>query len=464
MRAGGRIFIVAAVVAGLLLAGAPSATARWSWPKIDDIASPIAAGATFQVDVDTLNDGQRTEVLLQVRTANGWRTLVRQPGVRWAGTRRFTIKAPGTTQTMKLRALETLRGRALSTSSTATVDVWATGLTATHPHAAQVAGQPGDWFQVGKDELLFGPTLSGADAWKVVSADTLVEKPAPGWSIVLGTVNYKGPVTEWDQMWPFISVSYLGNDGNAYRPGDELSPGGYCRYSLDLSDKTGDPKYDLYPVAAGVFPQFYPCAVVPDSAISGGVWQIKSGSVTLRPQVQYAQAASTPTPVFPKGLTPLNPYAAQTPTSSGDWFEIPFFAGNYGVLFGETIAGEVVWNQLNGPYNSTRHPEPGWSIVLVTATLQNRTDHSSAPFLHLMGPDFVGSDGVRYVGYDSLSPGGSCPWTPTDLFLRELDARSSFTFTGCAVVPDSAIAGGVWQIGPVNPFVIPSKVYAQALR
>jgi hypothetical protein len=31
-------------------------------------------------------------------------------------------------------------------------------------------------------------------------------------------------------------------------------------------------------------------------------------------------------------------------------------------------------------------------------------------------------------------------------------------------VPDSAIAGGVWQIGPFDPFVIPAQIYVQALR
>lgn len=336
------------------------------------------------------------------------------------------------------------------------------GRTPAKPYLANVPGQRGDWFKVSKDRLRFGPTLKGDAAWKVVSADRLVEKPKPGWSIVLGTVTYKPTKGGIDHLWGNINVRFRGGDGKLYTGYDELKNGGLCPYSLDLSDKTGAPDTDFTIPNDGKDPQFFPCAVVPTKALKGGVWQVDTYDIAFKPQVQYVQAIATPKPAFPKGLTPLNPYAAKTSTSSGDWFEIPFFAGDYGVLFGPTIAGEEAWNLVDSPNNPVKHPAPGWSIVLVNAVLENRTDQDAAPFQNIMGPDFVGNDGVVYSGSNSLSPGGSCPWIPTSLFQRGLDARESFIFTGCAVVPDAAIPGGVWQIGPFDPFVIPQHVYVQA--
>lgn len=345
---------------------------------------------------------------------------------------------------------------------TPTVSPTLSGLTASDPHQAEVGINRGAWFRVGNDELLFGATISGERAWRLVAPDRLMKRPQAGWSIVLGTVKFRASTKDLSRLWPNITIDYVGSDGKAYR-NDELSKGGYCSYSLDLSPRTGRPDYDFYPWAeSGEFPQFYVCTVVPDQAIQGGVWKISSGDIFFQPRVQYAEAKDASDLKFPKGLTPVNPYAAQVDNHPGDWFEIPFFAGNYGFLFGKTVTGAAAWEILNGPYNSVKPPRQGWSAVLVVARLENRSEQSAAPFLNLIDPVFIGNDGVRYVGYDSLSPGGSCPWIPSALFQRSLDKRQTFTFTACAVVPDAVIQGGVWQIGPYNPFIIPQHLYIEA--
>lgn len=462
MRFGGRLLVALSVIAVLLVAAGSPASAKASKPKIGEIAGPIAAGASFTITVDTLAAGSGATLSVQMFQQSAWRTVAKQPAAKYAGMQTFTLTAPASEQVLLLRAVLTRGKRHLASSDPSSVAVWGNGLSPASPHSAQVGSQAGEWFKVGEDELLFGPTLTGAQAWRVVSADVLVKKPEPGWSIVLGTVNYKPPANGMWHLWPFVTTEYLGGDGVSYRPGDELSPGGYCRYSLDLSNKTGDPDYDLYSVEPGSYPQFYPCAVVPDAAIAGGTWKVTSSAVNFRPAVQYAQAAGTPSPVFPGGLTPMSPYSAQVSGLPGEWFEIHFYAGSFGVLFGRTVTGEEAWNQVNGPYNSVAHPAPGWSVVLVHATLENRTDKPSSPFMNVIGPDFVGNDGVRYVGYDELSKGGHCPWVASDLFARSLGPRQSFEFTGCAVVPDSAIQGGVWQMGPADPFVSPSHFYIVA--
>jgi len=336
------------------------------------------------------------------------------------------------------------------------------GLAPGNPYLAQTPDQRGDWFNVSKDRLRFGATLIGDDAWRVVAADTLVrKKPAPGWTFVLGTVTYKRVNYDLDHLWGNIVVRFRGGDGKVYSGVNNSVRGGRCPYSLDLTAATGDPEIDFTIPAAGKNPQFYPCAVVPSSALKGGVWLVDTYDVFFKPRKQYVEVVTTPAPEFPKGLTPLNPYRAQTAGSPGDWFNIPFYGGNYRVRFGPTLVGKPAMQAMQGGSELTP-PTPGWSMVVATGVVENPTERSTAPFLNVIGPNFVGSDGEQYIGSDSLSPGGSCPWVPGDLYGRLLEAGASLEFIACAVVPDSAIPGGVWQLDPSDPFVIPQHNYIQA--
>ena len=258
---------------------------------------------------------------------------------RYAGTNRFRVTASGVSPEIRIRAVLKKGNRVVASSADVAVGVWARGLLPSAPHHAAVNGRPGDWISAGRDQLRFGPTLTGDVAWKVVRADLLVEKPAPGWSVVLGTVSYKTPAAGIGHLWPSLSVTYRGSDGKEYREYDELSAGGTCPYSLALSHKTGDPEYDLIPAESGRYSEFYPCAVVPDAAIKGGVWQVRSPTAGPRPHVQFVEATEAPDYAFPKGLTPLNPYVSDGINGDGDWFDIPFHSGKFRMRFGPTLDG-----------------------------------------------------------------------------------------------------------------------------
>ena len=452
----GRIVAAVALVAILLGNASPSA-ARLFNVTLDKIPSPVAGGSEVTVTASTVGDGQSAFVSLQVSTGSGWKTVDRQQTARWASTVEFNLTAPKQTSTLSIRVVMTRDAQTLATSRVATLKILSRGLTPASPHRAHTRAQSGDWFSVGRDLLRFGPTRSGLDAWRVVSPETAtVDKPAPGWSIVLGTVSYK-PITGkvLDHLFYNLRVTFRGSNGKEYRGYNVLSPGGTCGYSLDLQEATGNRKLDTVPVPTGGSPQFYPCAVVPNNAINGGTWMITATSIATKPAVQYAQVALSSEIPFPKGITPIYPY------SVGDSLTIPFVYGTYGVRFGATLTDEDAWKVVDAVSPIAEHPAPGWSIVLVTGTIENRTSKPAAPFLEIVGPTFVGNDGVKYPDSE-LSSGGHCPWIPTDLYGRSLDPYSSMTFTACTVAPDEAIAGGVWQLGPFNPFVLPQALYVTA--
>jgi len=440
------VALATALVAALV--AAPPATAKVYKPIIWAIDGPVPGGTPFKITVDTLG-AEGTTLAIQVKSQNTWRTVHRQPGPKYAGMDNITITAPNFTGTLSIRATLSRGKKRVATSVTRTVEVFSDGLTPQKPYPAQIPGQAGRWFKADGHELLMGPTLIGEEAWRVVSADTLVTRPKSGWSIVLGVVNYKAK--DSSGIWPDVSFEYLAADGNTYRPGNELSEGGYCRYSLDLSFKTGKPDNDLYQVAPGDYPQFYPCAVVPDGAVAGGVWKVSVLSTSL-PATQYAQAAQTPNPELPVGLTPLNPYRV------GQHFPIRFVYGDYELSFSPTITGPSAWQVYAA--GAGRKPVAGWSAVVANVTIRNTTGNDAAPFLSVFDPNYVGNDGIRYPD-DGVSKGGYCGWIPSDLYARSLPAGATMVFTVCSVVPDDAISGGVWQTGPINPFISPSSVYVQ---
>lgn len=260
---------------------------------------------------------------------------------------------------------------------------------------------------------------------------------------------------ELDHLFYNLRVTFRGSNGKEYRGYNALSPGRTCGYSLDLHEATGNRKLDTIPVQLGGSPQFYPCAAVPNEAINGGRWKITATSIATRPAVQYAQVALSSEIPFPKGITPIYPY------SVGDSMTIPFVYGTYGVRFGATLTGEDAGKLEDEVSPIAEHPDPGWSVALVTGTIENRPSKPAAHFLAIVGPTYDGNDGVNHPNSE-LSPGGHCPWIPTNLYGRTLDPYSSMTFTACTVAPDEVIAGGVWQIRPFTPFVLPQALYVTA--
>ncbi|WP_426241992.1 hypothetical protein [Nocardioides sp. LHG3406-4] len=117
----------------------------------------------------------------------------------------------------------------------------------------------GDW------GLVLSPT--DTDAWpEIRTANMFNEAPLNGWAYVTVpvTFTYRGATQE--APWLDVDIDFLGSDGVIY---DRMSGDQWCGVIPNSSDDIDD----LYPGASATGNE---CAVVPTSAIVGGLWRIST--------------------------------------------------------------------------------------------------------------------------------------------------------------------------------------------
>ena len=126
--------------------------------------------------------------------------------------------------------------------------------------------QVGSTFGLGDWNLQFG--TADTDAWPEIAAqNSFNDPPLPGWSYVTVPVTFTRLGTTSAPPWVDTTVDFLGSNNVIYNEWSDQSCGVLPNDATSIND--------LYPggTAAG-----NDCAVVPTSAIEGGMWRVRSSS------------------------------------------------------------------------------------------------------------------------------------------------------------------------------------------
>jgi hypothetical protein len=101
------------------------------------------------------------------------------------------------------------------------------------------------------------------------------------------------------------------------------------------------------------------------------------------------------------------------------------------------------WPEIQAVDVSNLEPLPGWSYVMVPVTYTYLGGTSARPWVDTT-VDFLGSNNVIY---DEWSTVENCQLFANDTFdIADLYPGGAAAGNNCAVVPTSAVEGGMWRV------------------
>jgi plastocyanin len=154
-----------------------------------------------------------------------------------------------------------------------------------------------------------------------------------------------------------------------------------------------------------------------------------SRSVTL--SVKRVRPQPTPpAPVDPLGSR-TNPVPVWTPFNSGAW------------SFTLEPTDVDAWPEIRSTNMYNDPPLPGYAYVMTTATVTYHGKSSGTPWLNTTA-EFLGSNGRVYTVTSDNQWCGVTPRSMSD--VDDMYPGASARGTYCAVVPVTAIAGGLWRV------------------
>jgi hypothetical protein len=104
------------------------------------------------------------------------------------------------------------------------------------------------------------------------------------------------------------------------------------------------------------------------------------------------------------------------------------------------------WPEIQATQSEEDAPPPGWTYITVPMTFTRTGPGSGNAWVDLT-LDFVGSDGVVYSSFTTVNDVEYSCYLPSDwIRAPELYAGSTATATDCMLVPQAAVAGGLWRM------------------
>ncbi|MCW2824588.1 MAG: hypothetical protein JWQ91_1505 [Aeromicrobium sp.] len=126
-----------------------------------------------------------------------------------------------------------------------------------------------------------------------------------------------------------------------------------------------------------------------------------------------------------------NPVPVRTPFASGAW------------TFVLDPTDTDAWPEIRSANMFNDPPLPGYSYVMVAATVTYRGAETGTPWLNTSA-EFLGSNGIVYNKLSGDQWCGVVPQSMSD--VNDMYPGASVRGNYCAVVPTSAIAGGLWRV------------------
>jgi len=134
-----------------------------------------------------------------------------------------------------------------------------------------------------------------------------------------------------------------------------------------------------------------------------------------------------------------------------------FSSGAWGFVLEPTDTN--AWAKIRSANMFNDPPLSGFSYIMVSATATYRGVRTGVPWLNTSA-EFLGSDGRIY---DASSNGQSCGVVPQSINdVDDMYPGASARGNYCAVVPTSAIAGGLWRVkGDTDSYSSGVEVFAR---
>lgn len=168
--------------------------------------------------------------------------------------------------------------------------------------------------------------------------------------------------------------------------------------------------------------------------LNGTKYRVK---VSNRGKARYSRAATlvvvdrNPRPVVDPAGSRTNPVAVGTPFASGVW------------QFVLEPTDTDAWPEIRATNMFNDPPRPGYSYVTVAASVSYRGGRTGTPWLNTTA-QFLGSNGIVYTSSSDDQFCGVVPQGMND--VNEMYPGASARGRYCAVVPTSAVAGGLWRV------------------
>lgn len=177
------------------------------------------------------------------------------------------------------------------------------------------------------------------------------------------------------------------------------------------------------------------------------------GSYRFRVLGKRSRLYEVPEVVTPKVRVrvAVRPGSMEAPWRPRQWFTV----ADWKWAFNPTVTDAWPVKQSQSP--SADPPPAGWAYVAVAFGYQYIGAGSSQPYVE-NDLEFVGNDGVVYKGYATVAGHEYyCSLENDWIYAAEVYTGGTSSASECVVVPQAAIAGGMWRVSnydaPFDQFV-----------